>query len=127
MAALRLSAEVRELVSEDPSQFPLSVLYELALYEPVGGLESTKSFARMVMDGLIGRKQIHDARAEKDTQKPRKRKETSRQYKMQLEGESIGSLKEWDSGKVAFEIQVKDANQRALIVEELRKRFCVTE
>jgi len=127
MAALRLSAEVREIVSEDPSQFPLTVLYELALYQPVAGLESTKAFARMVMDGLIGRKQIQDARAEKATEQPRKRKETSRQYKMQLEGTAIGSLKEWDSGKVSFEIQVKDASQRALIVDELRKRFCVTE
>jgi ParB family chromosome partitioning protein len=127
MAALRLSAEIREIVAEDPSQFPLSVLYELALYEPVGGSDATKAFARMVMDGLIGRKQIQDARAEKATERPRKRKETSRQYKMQLAGEAIGSLKEWDSGKVAFEIQVKDPNQRASIVEELRKRFCVVE
>lgn len=123
LAALRISPAVLDLVAEDPSVFPLSVLYELALYEPVAGTENTRALARQVMEGAIGRKQIQDARAEHAAQKPRKRKETSRQYKMHLQGEAIGSLKEWDSGKVAFEIQVKDPTTRAAIVTELRARF----
>lgn len=127
LAALRISPEVLELVAEDPTVFPLSVLYELALYEPVGGTESTRHLARQVIDGNVGRKQIQDARAAYADQKPRKRKETSRQYKMQLQGETVGSLKEWDSGKVAFEIQVNDPAQRASIVNELRERFKVQE
>ena len=127
MAALRISSEVLELVAEDPTVFPLSVLYELALFEPVAGTESTRQLARQVIEGTVGRKQIQDARAEHAAQKPRKRKETSRQYKMLLQGEAIGSLKEWDSGKVAFEIQVKDPVQRAAIVSELRERFKVVE
>lgn len=123
LAALRLSTDVREVINDDPGAFKLSVLYELALYEPVGGVEQTKALAKLVAEGMIGRKEIQEARAKEESPTQRKRKETSRQYKMLLGGEAIGSLKEWDSGKVSFEVQLTDPTSRAALVEELKARF----
>lgn len=125
LAALRLTTDVREVINDDPGAFKLSVLYELALYEPVGGVDKTKALAKLVADGMIGRKEIQEARAKEQNPIQRKRKETSRQYKMLLGGEAIGSLKEWDSGKVAFEVQLTDPASRAALVEELKARFGV--
>lgn len=120
---LRLSDSVIDLVSADPSRYPLSVLYELALFEPVGGTDRTLAFAKLVAAEEIGRQQIHDARAALQDKKPRKGRETSRQYKIVVGDASSGTLKEWPSGKVAFEVQIDDPTLRAAFVAEMREKF----
>lgn len=123
LAALRLSSIVLDVVKEDPKVFALSVLYELALYQGVAGADKTLAMAKLVAEKEVGRKEIQDARAQIETPRERKRKETSRQYKIKHEGLQIGSLKEWDSGKVSFEVILTDAKDRATLVTELRERF----
>jgi ParB family chromosome partitioning protein len=127
LGILRLSASIQELVAEDPTRYPLSVLYELALFEPVGGGDRTLALAKAVASGDIGRQQIQDARAQLQDKKPRKGRETSRQYKIKVAGTSEGTLKEWTSGKVAFEVQIEDPVARAKFVAEMRERFESTE
>jgi ParB family chromosome partitioning protein len=123
LAALRLSPPVLELIKEDPKEFALTTLYELALYEAVAGQSSTLTIAKLVLQGDAGRKEIQEARQKLASPQQRKRKETSRQYKIQREGQLIGSLKEWDSGKVTFEVSLSDAKDRANLIAELRQRF----
>lgn len=123
LGILRLSDSVRELIAEDPTRYPLSALYELALFEQVGGVERTIAFAKALANGEIGRQQIHDARVQLQDKKPRKERETSRQYKITVGGTSSGTLKEWTSGKVAFEVQIEDPVARSEFVAEMRKRF----
>jgi ParB family chromosome partitioning protein len=123
LAALRLSPPVLDVVKEDPTRFGLSSLYELALYESAAGQAKAILIARLVKAGDAGRKEIQEARGKVENFSERKRKETSRQYKIQSDGIQIGLLKEWDSGKVAFEVLLADPKDRAALVAELRARF----
>ena len=127
MAALRLSAAVLDLVKEDPKAFAMSVLYELALYEEGAGSVKALAIAKQVAAGEAGRKEIQEARALVETPRERKRKETSRQYKINSHGKLIGLLKEWDSGKVLFEVAVEDPKERAALVADLREKFGISE
>lgn len=127
LGILRLSDPIRELIAQDPARYPLSLLYELALFEPVGGPAKTMALAKAVASGDISRQQIQDARAQLQDKKPRKGRETSRQYTIRVGGASEGTLKEWDSGKVAFEVQIKDPAARSEFVAELRKRFATEQ
>ncbi len=127
LSALRLSAPVLDFVKEDPASFALSSLYELALYEEAAGAAKALSMAKLVASGEAGRKEIQEARAQVVSPRERKRKETSRQYKIQHEGKQIGLLKEWDSGKVSLEVAMADPKERSALVAELRERFGLAE
>lgn len=123
LSLLRLSQPVLDLVKEDPAAFALGVLYELSLFEPVGGSDRTLDLAMAAGAGEIGRKQIQDARAQLQNTRPRKGRETSRAYKLAIAGAAEGVLKEWPSGKVAFEVNISDPALREKFVAELRSRF----
>lgn len=123
MAALRLSAPVLDVVKEDPTAFALSALYELALYEAVAGPSKALAMARMIAAGDAGRREVQEARAQIESPIQRKRKETSRQYKIRHGEQQIGSLKEWDSGRVMLEVTFADPKERIALVSELRRRF----
>ena len=127
LAALRLSPKLLDLIKEDPKAFPYTVLYELVLYESAAGQEKGLSMVKAVLAGEAGRKEIQEARSLVEVPRERKRKETSRQYKIQSNGSPIGSLKEWDSGKVSLEVLLADPKDRAALVAELRARFGLSE
>ncbi|MEB0001234.1 hypothetical protein QN367_19435, partial [Cryobacterium sp. RTS3] len=77
----------------------------------------------LVARGEAGRREIQEALDQITSPRERKRKETSRQYKIHREDQQIGSIKEWDSsGKVTFEVVLTDAKDRAILIAELRKR-----
>ncbi len=123
LSILRLSPPIIELVSEDPDRFAMSVLYELALYEERAGGEKALEMAHQVLANQIGRKEIHEARENLLSPKIRKTKENSRQHKITQNGAQIGLIKEWDSGKVVFEVTLMDEQQRSALIYELRSRF----
>ena len=127
MAALRLSAPVLDVVKEDPTTFALSSLYELALYEAAAGSSKALAMARMIAAGEAGRREVQEARALIESPTQRKRKETSRQYKIRHGDQQIGSLKEWDSGRVMLEVTFADPKDRTALVSELRQRFRLSE
>lgn len=123
LAALRLSHRTLDIVKENPKMFALSALYELALYEAAAGAEKGVAMAKLILMGEAGRKEIQEARTLIESPRERKRKETSRQYKIKRDGAPIGSLKEWDSGKVTLEVVVADPKDRAALLSDLRSRF----
>jgi len=127
LAILRLSPPVLEVLKEDPKAFAMSALYELVLYEQAADTPSALAMAKLVKEGEAGRKEIQEARAKVQSPRERKRKEISRQYKIQRNGQQIGHLKEWDSGKVSFEIVLADTVDREALVAELRSRFDLAE
>jgi ParB family chromosome partitioning protein len=127
LAILRLSAPVLEVLKEDPKAFAMSALYELVLYEQASDTASALQMAQLVKEGEAGRKEIQEARAKVQSPRQRKRKEISRQYKIQRNGQQIGHLKEWDSGKVSFEIILSETTDREALVAELRSRFDLAE
>lgn len=123
LSILRLSQPIIALVSEDPDRFAMSVLYELALYEEKAGLQKALEMAQQVLANQVGRKEIHEARERLLSPKIRKTKENSRQHKITQNGAQIGIIKEWDSGKVIFEVMLMDEQQRGALINELRARF----
>ena len=128
MRILKLREPVLDLVKEDPSVFPLSVLYELALYESVANSPSASlDLARQIKAGEVGRKEVQEARSRLENPKQRKAKETSRQYKINREGHSVGFVKSWDSGRVALDVVISDPNERNEILELLKARFNIGE
>ena len=129
---LKLPGSITELIkqSSDPSKFSLSALYELVLYMNAAGPEGEKdalALAERLGREEIGRKEITEARQKISEPKQRKTKETPRQYKIPMkDGEGTGSagfIKEFNSGKVAFEITILDAKEREKLMDELRERF----
>jgi ParB family chromosome partitioning protein len=77
---------------------------------------------RIVTEDLSTR-QVAAIRAKLEDGHLRKRKETSRQYKIRRGGAQIGSLKEWDSGKVTLEVVLPDPKDRTALVNALREKF----
>lgn len=119
---LSLSQSVIDEVMEEPNAFSLMALYELALFEGVAGPVESLTFAKLVRVGDAGRKEINLARCKYDAIKPRKQSETSRPYKITQEGVQ-GTIKEWDSGRVMFDVTFADTKLRDSVMAEMKKRF----
>jgi len=126
LRVLRLSDAVLDVVKEDPTKFALSALYELALFETVGDQAATLDLAKQIKAGEAGRKEVQEARARLEDPKERKRKETSRPYKIQRDGAVIGSLKVWDSGRVMLDVVIGNTPERDEVLAELKRRFGVS-
>lgn len=122
---LGLSAAVIERVSQNPEDYAMSALYELALLEASAGPEVALQMAERLGRGEAGRRDVQELRALHEHPKDRKRKENSRQYKIRAGEAHIGTIKEWDSGRVALDVVVADATERTALVEELKRRFGV--
>ena len=123
MSILSLSQPILDMVKEKPEAYGLSVLNELHLLEEAAGQKIALGMAAKIGEGLAGRKDCIELRTRYESPKQRKRKESSRQYKIHDQGQVVGTLKDWDSGKVAFEIMLPDPKARADLVTELKKRF----
>ncbi|MEB0014354.1 ParB/RepB/Spo0J family partition protein [Glaciimonas sp. Gout2] len=128
LADLCLSSKILEVIESAPKAFEISVLKDLKRYEEVAGPVDALDIAMLVARGEAGRREIQEALDQITSPRERKRKETSRQYKIHREDQQIGSIKEWDSsGKVTFEVVLTDAKDRAILIAELRKRFGVKD
>lgn len=124
LAILKLSPEVVELIKQDPAAFALSSLYELTLLEKVAGHAVALSVANKMLAGDIGRKEIQEMRARAEAPHPaRKKKETSRQYRILNGGQPIGTIKDFDDGRVKLEVKYDDVDQRQEVVAFLKDRF----
>lgn len=122
---LRLSPPVIELVSQQPENFAMSALYELVLLEACAGAKLALQMAERLSKGEAGRKDVQELRARHETPKLRKRKENSRQYRIRVGETQIGTIKEWDSGRIALDIVVVDSAERSALIDELKRRFGV--
>jgi ParB family chromosome partitioning protein len=74
-------------------------------------------------NGEIGRKEIQEARQKLANQGDRKRKETSRAYKLHHAGAEVGAVKVWDSGRIMLDVRLDSEDKREKIVTELKRLF----
>jgi ParB family chromosome partitioning protein len=126
LALLRLPDSVIGVMKEKPSAIGIAAGYELTLYFKLKGEEATRELAqRIVSEGLSSR-EVEAIRRQAQEGRTRKVKEISRQYKIRSEqGEVLGTLKEWDSGRVVLDIQVPERMARGELVAALKARFAI--
>lgn len=126
LALLRLPDSVLDVMKEKPAAIGIAAGYELTLYFKLKGEEATRELAqRIVNDGLSSR-EVESIRRQAQEGRTRKVKEISRQYKIRSEhGEVLGTIKEWDSGRVVLDIQVAERGARTELVSALKTRFAV--
>ncbi len=124
LALLRLPESVLAVMRECPSAIGIAAGYELTLYFKLAGEERTRELAgRIIHDGLSSR-EVEAIRKQAQEGKARKVKEISRQYKIRTDsGQLLGTIKEWDSGRVMLDVQLSDRSAREALVEALKSRF----
>ncbi|MFS8974265.1 ParB/RepB/Spo0J family partition protein [Cupriavidus necator] len=124
LALLRLPDSVLGVMRERPSAIGIAAGYELTLYCKLAGEERTRELAaRIINDGLSSR-EVEAIRKHVQEGKARKVKEISRQYKIRTDsGQLLGTIKEWDSGRVMLDVQLTDRSAREALVEALKARF----
>lgn len=127
MSILKLSDGILDIVKERPEPFALSTLYQLSLLERAAGTLVAAAMAAKVKDEVAVCRDVEEARARYENKPVRKQKETSRQHKLlAADGAALGVLKDWDSGKVTFEITLIDPVKRQALVDELKAKFAST-
>lgn len=123
MSILKLPNSVVDIIRETPGSFAMSALYELYQLSNVAEVKIVEEMCIKLREGEVGRRECAELRSSLQSHRPRKTKESSRQYKIHKDGLPVGVLKEWDSGKVAFEIKVNDPTERAKLVSKLKEHF----
>lgn len=127
LALLRLPPSALEKVREAPEKFGVATGYEVTLMAKQIPEEEVLALVHRIVTEDLSSREVAELRSRLELPSQRKRKETSRQYKLKKDGRQVGWLKEWDSGKVSFEVQMGEAKDRAALVAELLQRFGVTD
>lgn len=128
LALMDLPKSVLERMSMAPDKFGVSTGYEIAmLNKKMGETELLALVDKVITDDLTSRQVAALRERAEGEGAPRRKKENSRQYKIRAGEVQIGSLKEWDNGRVAFEVNFTDPKDRAALVAELRTRFGLNE
>ena len=127
LALLNIPEPVAERMREHPERFGLSTGYEVAMMVKIVDQDQLMAIVnRIVSEGLSSRA-VAEIRERLAHPKPRKRSDNARLYKIRNPEGQIGQLKEWDTGKVSFEITLLDPKDRAELMAELRSRFGLNE
>ncbi|MBK4739089.1 ParB/RepB/Spo0J family partition protein [Noviherbaspirillum pedocola] len=127
MALLKMPQSALDKMREYPTKFGVAIGYEVyRISKIVAEKELLDLMERVVKDDLSSRA-LEQVRAKLEEAKPRKKKEVSRQYRINSGPAQIGFIKEWDSGKVAFEVNLADPKEREALVDELKRRFNLSE
>jgi ParB family chromosome partitioning protein len=134
VSVMNLDRTVLDIIEQKHDLYGLTVLYELMLLQKAASVELAVEMATRVQDQGIGRKEIAMARERagtKGTMGGRKRvNETSRSYRFWNPNSNtqIGTLREWDSGKIALEVNFGgDEKEKTAFIEYIRKRFSSSE
>lgn len=123
MAFLKLPEPALAKLREAPAKFGIAVGYEIyQLSKLVTEKELLELMQRTVNEDLSSRA-LESLRSKLEEAKPRKKKEVSRQYRIKSGKTQIGFIKEWDSGRVALDINLVDPKEREALVAELKQRF----
>ena len=124
LALLRLPESVLSVMRERPNAIGIAAGYELTLYYKLAGEDRTRELAARIMTDGLSSREVESIRKQAQEGKPRKVKEISRQYKIRTDGgQLLGTIKEWDSGRVMLDVQLSDRSAREALLEALKARF----
>lgn len=127
MALLKLPEAALAKMKETPSKFGPAIGYEVYRCSKIMPEQTLLSLMDRIVAEDLSSRGIEALRVKLEDEKPRKKKEVSRQYRINAGKDQIGFIKEWDSGKVAFEVNFVDPKERKALVEELKRRFNLSE
>jgi len=130
LALLKLPESIQATIRNHCAVIGVSMGYELHLYYSEAGEEQTiELINRILKDGLSYRQveEIRKAFVESKAQsKTRKKKEVFRPYKIRIDGQEAGVLKESaDSGKVELSVVINNSQERSELMSMLKKRFSI--
>lgn len=123
MAFLKLPEAALAKLREAPTKFGIAVGYEIYQLSKLLPERELLALMQRTVDEDLSSRALEALRAKCEEAKPRKKKEVSRQYRIKAGKTQIGFIKEWDSGRVALDIQLADPRDREALVEELKRRF----
>lgn len=123
MAFLKLPDAAMAKLREAPAKFGIAVGYEIYQLSKVVAERELLDLMQRTVDEDLSSRTLESLRTKLEGAKPRKKKEVSRQYRIKAGKVQIGFIKEWDSGRVALDINLVDPKEREALVEELKRRF----
>lgn len=127
LALLRLPSAALDKMREHPNKFGVFIGYELTLAaKAISEADLLALIDRIVIEDMSSR-DVEAIRVKLERGGNRKKKEVSRQYKIRHGNAQIGVIKEWDSGKIAFEVKLLDPKERAALLDDLKHRFHLEE
>lgn len=127
LSLAKLPLAVIDRISGTPAKFGVALGYELFQFHVSNGEDATLKLINRILEEDLSSRAVEKLRKQMSKNLPRKPRELSRQYKIKRNGQDIGFIKDWDSGKIAIQITSLDANERAELVSELSKRFRIAE
>lgn len=123
MAFLKLPEAALSKLREVPTKFGIAVGYEIYQISKLVTEQELLDLMQRTVEENLSSRALESLRAKLEHAKPRKKKEVSRQYRIKAGKMQIGFIKEWDSGRVALDINLADPKEREALVEELKRRF----
>jgi ParB family chromosome partitioning protein len=127
LALLKIPSDVLAKMSENPAKFGVALGYEISLLAKVMSPQDLLQLINRIVEEDLSSREVAGIRARIESGQTRKPKETSRQYKIHRGGQEVGSLKEWDSGKVLLDMKLVDPKERAALVKELRDKLGIQD
>lgn len=124
LSILKLPAVALDRVFEHPASFTMTCCYELFQLSQIVSQERLLEIIDDVAADKISGRGVETLRKSLQNKAPRKQKEISRQYKIKSQ-EAAGYIKDWDNGKLSFEVTIPDHKLRMEFLEELKKKFMV--
>jgi len=122
LAIADLPQLVLDVMTKTPEAFGLVIAYELTLYNKIAGPTKTADFAARIVENGLSKLKVEAIRKALE-QGPKPQKAMSRQHKIRHNGTEIGTLKDWDSGRIVLDIQVDNEATRQQHLANLRKMF----
>lgn len=123
LSLIKLPEAAIARIRENPAKFGVAIGYEVYRFSKFMEERPLLSLMERIVNEDLSSRALEQMRAKLEESKPRKKKEVSRQYKITSGITQIGFIKEWDSGKVVFEVNMVNHQEREVLVEELKRRF----
>lgn len=122
LALADLPETVIDVINQKPDAFGISVAYELTLMNRAAGEDQTVALAERIRDEGLPFKKVEAIR-KKAEEGTKAKRNTSRQYKIRRGNTVVGTIKEWDNGRVTFDMTFDDATKREAYVSNLKQQF----
>ncbi|MFM8332754.1 MAG: ParB/RepB/Spo0J family partition protein [Candidatus Methylumidiphilus sp.] len=127
LALAKLPLRVIDRISEAPEKFGVALGYETVQFFKQSGEEATLDLITRILEEDMSSRDVEKLRKSLEMKPPRKPREISRQYKIQRDGQEVGYIKDWDSGKITIEINALAAEERTELVNQLASRFKIEQ